>query len=93
MKSTLVILLIGAIVAVACTAPSRSSLKASLQNDGDKKKALKQMDEDGGDLLLQTLLDRIQKQVALEREVSTEEDEDEDDGDKAASQFIHLHFG
>ena len=90
MKSTLIILLIGAFVAVAYAAPSRSSLKVSLQNDGDKKVAQKKMDN----LLSQALLDLIQEQVALEQEVSTEEDDDDDeDGDKAASQFIHLHFG
>ena len=90
MKSTLIILLIGAFVAVACARPTRSPPKASLQNDGDKKVALKKMDN----LLSQALLDLIQEQVALEQEVSTEEDDDDDeDGDKAASQFIHLHFG
>ena len=89
MKSTLVILLIGAFLAVVCAAPSRSSLKVSLQNDGDKKITQKKME----DLLSQALLDLIQEQVTLEQEVSTEENEDEDDGDKAASQFIHLHFG
>ena len=90
MKSTFIILLIGAFVAFACAAPSRSSLKASLQNDGDKRKALKQMDNDGGDLLIQALLDRIQKQVALKQEVSTEEDEeeDDDDGDDLLSQAL-----
>ena len=115
MKSSLVILLIGTIVAVACAAPSRS-LKVSLQDDdGDKlaktarwfgiakrvigginhaingeKEAVNQMDDDDGDdLLSQALLDRIQKQVALKQEVSTEEDEDDDDGDKAVAQFIH----
>ena len=86
MKCSLVFLLIGAIVAIACAAPSRSSLKALEQQMrniavNEKMDALNQEDDDGGDRLVQALLNRIQEKVKAQAE------------EDALAQFIHLHFG
>ena len=89
MKCSLIFLLIGAIVAIACAAPSRSSLKALEQQMrnvavNEKMDALNQEDEDdedGDDQLMQALVDRIQKKARAKAE------------EDALAQFIHLHFG
>ena len=93
MKCSLIFLLVGAIVAIAYAAPTRTSLKALEQQMRFPGKvavnkvmnALNQQeddeDDDGGDRLVQTLLNRIQEKVKAQ----TEED--------ALAQFLHLHFG
>ena len=86
MKSVLLILTIGAILAMVYATPSRSSLKAMLQNmgdDGGKKEALNQMD--GDDDLNQILLESIQ--------VMMQEDGDGDgDVDKAKAEAKQYHY-
>ena len=90
MKCSLIFLLIGAIMAIACAAPSRSSLKALEQQMrniavNEEMNALNQEeddeDDDGGDRLVQALLNRIQEKVKAQAE------------EDALAQFIHLHFG
>ena len=97
MKTSLVVLLIGAIVAVSYTLPD--------DDDDDKlaKMAIFRISSPVRAIICATdLLTNSQKQkVAMQEnddgddnQVTTEEDDDDDDGnDKAKTQFyIHLHF-
>ena len=107
MKCSLVFLLIGAIVAIACAVPSRSSLKAAEQK-------FKINWRDVGKRALNGLNTAVNgKKLA---QMQQEDDEDDDDGsdklvqalldriqekvkaqdgddEDALAQFIHLHFG
>ena len=105
MKCSLVFLLVGTIVAIACAVPSRSSLKAAEQRINWK---------DIGKRALNGLNTAVNgKKLA---QMQQEDDEDDDDGsdklvqalldriqekvkaqdgddEDALAQFIHLHFG
>lgn len=79
MKSSLIILLIGAIVAVACAAPSRS-LKVSLQDDDGDKLAKAA----GWFSVAKKVIGGINHVVNGEKKAMKQMDDDDDDGDDLA---------
>ena len=82
MKSSLVILLIGAIVAVACAAPSR---KVSMQEDDDGDKLAKTARWFG---IAKRVINGLNTAVNGEKLALNQDDEDDDDGDDLLSQAL-----
>ena len=85
MKSSLVIFLIGAIVAIACAAPSS---KVSMQDDdGDK---LAKTAKFWG--IAKRVISGLNTAVNGEKLALNQMDDDDDDDDDEAKAQFHLHF-